>query len=337
MAKLQLVAINYNAGTMWAYDRLRNWLEERDVAFILANCANDSEVIAHAQNADIFLAYKYPITRNLIQALPNLKLLMSSGTGYDHIDVAAASDHGVIVTNAPLHNVEDVAEHSVALILACARKLIHIERAVLRGEWRPNVQPVQRLRGKIVGLVGFGNIAKALNWRLQGLGLRVLVYSRSASEAAIHASGAQPTDFETLLTEADFVSLHLISTTATRLTLRKEHFALMKPTAFVINTSRGDLIDEPALIDALQTGEIAGAGLDVLMQEPPDPQNPLLRMDQVIISGHSAASTLEATQDWVQEWLTTLGDYLEGYLPSTIVNTSVQPRSPLKTKPENKS
>lgn len=333
MPKHHLIAANYNEGTMWAYDRLRHWLEERQVAFTLAKCASDAEVIARAQDANIFLAYKYPITRAIIQALPDLRLLMSSGSGYDHIDVTAATEHGVVVTNAPLHNVEDVAEHTLALILACARKLPRIERAARRGEWRPNVQPVHRLQGKTAGLIGFGNIARALTWRLRGIGMRVLVYSRSASAEAIIAAGAQPAELDTLLGESDFVSLHLISIESTRRILGEREFALMKPTAFVINTSRGDLIDELALIDALQTGRIAGAGLDVLAQEPPSPENPLLTIENVLISGHSAASTVEATDGWVQEWLTTLGDFLDGYMPTTVVNRGVQPRAPLKPKP----
>lgn len=332
MSQHHLIAANYNEGTMWAYDRLRHWLEERHITLTLAQCASDTEVIAQAQNADIFLAYKYPITRAIIQALPNLRLLMSSGSGYDHIDVTAANEHGVVVTNAPLHNVEDVAEHTLALILACARKLPRIERAAQRGQWRPNVQPVYRLQGKAAGLIGFGNIARALIWRLQGIGVRVLVYSRSAPAEAIIAGGAQPVSLESLLRESDIVSLHLISNEATRRILGERQLALMKPTAFVINTSRGDLINEPALIEALQTGRIAGAGLDVLTQEPPDPHNPLLTMENVLISGHSAASTVEATDGWVQEWLTTLGDFLDGYIPTTIVNRDVKPRAPLKPK-----
>lgn len=335
MSQHHLIAANYNEGTMWAYDRLRHWLEKRHITLTLAKCTSDAEVIARAQDADIFLAYKYPITRAIIQALPNLRLLMSSGSGYDHIDVAAATDHGIVVTNAPLHNVEDVAEHTLALILACARRLPRIERAVQRSEWRPNVQPVYRLQGKTAGLVGFGNIARALTWRLRGIGMRVLVYSRSAPAEDIIAGGARPVDLETLLGESDVVSLHLISTKSTRRILGERQLALMKPTTFVINTSRGDLIDEPALIEVLQTGKIAGAGLDVLAQEPPDPQNPLLKMENVLISGHSAASTVEATDGWVQEWLTTLGDFLDGYIPSTVVNHDVKARAPLKPKSES--
>lgn len=334
MTRWNLLAANFNPDALWVYEALERWLAERDVGFDKAGYASDGELIDRARTADILLAYKYRVNRDVIAALPGLKLIMASGSGYDHIDVDAATEHGVIVANAARHNVEDVAEHTLALLLACARKLPLLQAQVRSGQWRPPVQPVYRLRGKTLGLIGFGNIARAVAWRALGLGLRVTACSRSVPEAAIQAQNVEPLTQDALLRDADFVSLHLISTVSTRGVLGAPELRSMKPTAYLINTSRGDLVDEAALIRALREGWIAGAGLDVLAQEPSDPTHPLLAMDNVLVTGHSAASTVEAPHDWLNEWFETLGDFLTGTWPAGVVNPGVVPKVTLKRRSE---
>lgn len=329
MAKYQLIAVNYNELSMWVYEELLPWLAEREVDLILAHCITEEEVIAQAKKTDMYLAYKFKVTPNIINALPQLKLIMSSGIGYDHIDVPAATQQGIVVTNAATHCVEDVAELTLSLILACARKLVRLDRAARQGQWRPDIQPVHRFRGQTVGLVGFGNIARALAWRAQGIGLRVVAYSRTVPADALRKMGVEPVGLDQLLTQSDFVSLHWVLNEQTRHSFGQEQIKLMKPTAFFINTSRGGLIDETALINALKESRIAGAGLDVLEQEPPDPGNPLLAMDNVIITAHSAASTVEAPRDWLAEWQRIIEAFLAGRWPINVVNPEVQPKVPL--------
>jgi len=158
------------------YDDLQRWLADRGVDFVLAQCKSEDEVIQAAQGANIYLAYKLKVTRQVIAALPRLKLLMSSGSGFDHIDVQAATDHGVIVTNTAGYNVEDVAEHALTLMLACGRKVRALEHLSRQGKWQCGalVQPTHRFVGQCAGLIGFGKIGQALAWRLKALGFRVL-------------------------------------------------------------------------------------------------------------------------------------------------------------------
>ena len=331
MPRLEMFAANYNDSVMWVYNDLSEWLTERGVSLNLANCATEEEVMDRAREADIYLAYRFPVTRQVIEALPQLRLLMSSGSGYDHIDVQAATDNGVVVTSTATYNVEDVAEFAILLMLACARRLWHLERAV-RGEEPQEghlVQPAHRLHGQSLGVIGFGNIGRAVAWRARGLGLRVLAYDPYVPEETMRELDVEPIDLAELLRRADFVSPHLRLNDETRHLISHGELAGMKHTAYLINTSRGGVVDEAALIKALQEGRIAGAGLDVLESEPPEPGHPLLAMDNVMVTGHAAGSTEEGIQNWLGEWKTILSDLLKGSWPINVVNPQVVPRVPL--------
>ncbi len=320
----QVFAANYERDVMWAYDLLRQELAARDIALALAECQTEKEVIAHALGAEIYLAYRLPVTRQVLQQLPRLGLVISSGSGYDHIDVAAASELGIPVCNAATYNVEDVAEHALLLILACARKLRLLEAQVRAGVWplAPRAQPRHRFRDKMLGLIGFGNIGRALAWRARGIGIRVLVCDPYLPAEDIRAAGCERADSETLLACSDYVSLHLRLNENTRHYMGERQFAQMKPGAYFINTSRGGLVDERALIAALERGHLAGAGLDVLEKEPPDPDNPLLDMDNVIVTGHTAGSTVESIRALVNEWLSIIDSYRSGERLVNLVNPS---------------
>jgi D-3-phosphoglycerate dehydrogenase len=331
MAQYHLFAANYNQNVKWVYEDLGRWLADRGIDLVLAQCTSEDEVIQAAWEADIYLAYKFKVTRRVIAALPHLKLLMASGSGYDHIDVEAATEHGVLVTNAAAYNVEDVAEHALTLVLACGRKLRALEYLSRRGSWQCGalVQPTHRFVGQTVGLVGFGKIGRALAWRLKALGFRVLAYDPYLPGAEITQLGVEPAGLEEVLAGSDFVSLHLRVTDATWHLLSEEQFRAMKTTACLINTSRGAVVDGAALIRALQEGWIAGAGLDVLEQEPPDLANPLLAMDNVMITGHAAGTSVEGIQDWQGEWRKVIEAFVAGHWPINVVNPEVQPRAPL--------
>jgi len=320
-------ASNYERDVMWAYDILRQHLAERRITLALEQCTSEQEVITRATNASIYLAYRFPVTRAVLDHLPRLRLIISSGSGYDHIDVHAATERGVMVCNAATYNVEDVAEHTLMLLLACARKLRALEAAVRAGAWplAPRAQPRYRFAGKTLGLIGFGKIARAVAWRAHALTMHVLVCDPYVSAHDIRADHGDPVTRDELLARSDFVSLHLRLNDITRHLIGARELAKMKPTAYLLNTSRGGLVDERALTDALQRGQIAGAGLDVLEHEPPALDHPLLQMDHVIITGHTAGSTVESIHALVDEWLRIIDSYRAGGPPINLVNPQVAP------------
>ncbi len=315
-------AANFEKDVLWAYELLREQLATRGMELRLEQCSTEDEVIARAAGAEIYLAYRFPVTRRVIENLPELRLIVASGSGYDHVDVAAATERGIAVCNSATYNVEDVAEHTLLLILACARKLRLLEEQVRAGVWplAPRAQPRYRYAGKTLGLMGFGKIGRALAWRARGIGLRVVVFDPFISEKEIVAADCEPATRERVLSEADFVSLHLRLSAETRHSFGAAELALMKPSAYFVNTSRGGLVDEGALIAALKEGRIAGAGLDVLEQEPPARDNPLLFMENVIVTGHTAGSTVESIHALVAEWLSVMDSFRAGARPVNLVN-----------------
>lgn len=315
-------AANYERDVLWAYDLLRAQLAARGMELRLEECTTEDEVIARAAGAEIYLAYRFPVTARVMAALPDLKLIISSGSGYDHIDVQTATARGIAVCNSATYNVEDVAEHTLLLVLACARKLRLLEAQVRAGVWplAPRAQPRYRYAGKTLGLLGFGKIGRALAWRARGIGLRVMVYDPFIAETEILAADCEPVSREAVLSQSDFISLHMRLSSETRHSFGAAELALMKPSAYFVNTSRGGLVDERALIAALEQGKIAGAGLDVLEQEPPACDNPLLFMDNVIVTGHTAGSTIESIHALVAEWLSTMDSYCAGERPVNQVN-----------------
>jgi len=325
---LQLFAANYNESVMWVYEDLERWLTKKDIEFVLAQCTTEDEVIERARDADIYLAFRFNVTRKILEQLPKLKLLMSSGSGFEHIDVGAATELGIVVTNTALYNVEDVAEHALTLILATARKLHMLERLAREGEWQCGglVQPTHRFVGRTVGLIGFGHIGKSLAWRLKGIGFQVLASDPYAPAEVMQEHGVQRVGLDELLARSDSVSLHLRVTDETRHLVGEEQLRAMKPTAFLVNTSRGAVIDEATLIRALREGWIAGAGLDVLEHEPPDLSNPLFHMDNVMITGHAAGSSVEGIEDWQNEWRGIIEAFVAGRWPINVVNPDVRPR-----------
>ena len=328
--KVKLVVINYNKSVMWVYKELEKWSSKYGLGLKLAECKDEKDFITAANSAEIIIVYKFHVTRRILAKLPKLKMIISSGIGYDHIDINAASDYGIIVTNPATHCVEDVAEINLTLTLALSRKLCILAESSRHGKWRPNIQPIHRFNNLKVGILGFGKIGQAFAWRVKTLGFKVIAYSKSMTSTKIKKLGIEPVKFKDLLYHSDIISLHLVLNNQTKHIISENQLRLMKPTAYLINTSRGGLIDEPSLIKALQEKWIAGAGLDVLEKEPPDQDNPLLFMENVIITGHSAANTVEAPKAWISEWKQIIKEYLDGYWPINVINNEVKPKILLK-------
>ena len=275
-----------------------------DAKLVIKQCATEDEIIEIARDADIILTAVEPITRRVIENLSRCRLIATIKLGYDNIDIAAATEHGICVSNVPDYCFDEVSDHGMALILACARKLVSVNNMVKTE--RPNmiqlipvITPMFKLRGQTLGLVGFGKIARMLAVKAQAFGMRVISYDPYLTSDVPLQYGVETVDFERLITESDFISIHAALTPQNRNMFGIEQFKKMKSTAYIINTSRGDFIDEKALYDAVSNGEIAGAGLDVLQTDPgpANEDNPLLTLEKVILTGHTAHFSATAWGD----------------------------------------
>lgn len=281
---------------------------------------SEFELIELCKDVDAVLGMaREKITRKVIEASPKLRVICKYGTGVDNIDVQAATDNGVLVTTASVHNMT-VAEYAFTMILSVLRKVPRNFDYLKGGNWRDASTMGNELYRKTVGIVGFGAIGKELVKRLSGWDVQILTYDPYATEEVQANFGATLVDFETLLKESDVVSLHVPLMDSTKGLISHNELALMKKSAILINSSRGPIVDEKALIDALQKGEIAGAGLDVFETEPISLDSPLLHMSNVVLTPHVAGYTFESLHRIsVQSSINCL-TVLKGEKPDFLVN-----------------
>jgi D-3-phosphoglycerate dehydrogenase / 2-oxoglutarate reductase len=258
--------------------------------------ARPEHLAAIIGDAEAAIVGTEPYTREVILGAPRLRAIVRCGVGYDAIDLRTADERGIAVATTPGTNHEAVAEHALAMMLALARGFPRRDFMVRRGEPWQKV-PMPRIAKRTLGLLGLGRIAQALVSRIGGLQLRVLAYAPRPDRRFAATHGIQLVTLEDVLRQSDFLSLHLPLTPETRNLISGPTLALMKPGAILINTSRGGLVDERALYDALADGRLAGAGLDVFAEEPPAPDNPLLQLDNVLLSPHIAGLDSESYRD----------------------------------------
>jgi D-3-phosphoglycerate dehydrogenase / 2-oxoglutarate reductase len=249
-----------------------------------------AELIDKTRDADGLIVAASPVTRDVMSALEGLKVVVRTGVGYDVIDVPAATELGVVVVNVPDLWIREVANHALALLLAWNRKITHLDREVRSGTWSSRVpgEFTGSLHGETVGIVGLGNIGSAFARRVAAFETTVIACDPYVDAAHWKALGVERVSLEELAARADYVSVHTLLNAGTRHLISDDFFRRMKPTAILINTSRGPVVDEPALIRALEAQRLAGAALDVWEEEPPAADNPLLRMDNVIATPHAA-------------------------------------------------
>lgn len=249
-------------------------------------------------DAEAVLVTIQPVTEQTLAAMPACKLIARVGTGLDTIDLAAATRRGVLVTNVADYSVDEVSTHAIALLLAWARRLPQYLDLVRSGGWdSTGAGTIRRLRGQTLGIAGFGRIGQATSAKAIGLGLRVLAHDPFRPASEIAAGGAEPADWPALLAGSDYISLHVPLTPESARLIDAEALARMKPSAVLINTARGGLVDEAALADAIRAGRIAGAALDVLAQEPPRDDGPLLRDPRILITPHTGWYSQEAQKE----------------------------------------
>jgi D-3-phosphoglycerate dehydrogenase len=299
----------------------------------VADCTCEDDIIVKAQDADAILTLGAPLTRRVMEKLPNCQVIVRYGIGYDTVDVDAATDSNILVVNIPDFCFEEVSNHAIALLLACAKKLVILNDLVKKGRWteaKRAQSPMGPVFGQICGIIGCGNIGRATAKKAQCFSLKVLGYDPYVDKALAAESGITLTDLPGLLKQSDYVLLHTALTKETRHMMGEKEFKIMKPSAYLVNTARGAVVDESALIRALQEKRIAGAGLDVFEKEPVDPQNPLLKMDNVIVLPHSASYSDAAFVRLRQSVGREAARVLSGKWPKNVVNKTCRPKFELK-------
>jgi len=310
---------------------------EMGVDFEGRQCPTEDDVIELARDADAIIVEgsQRPIPRQVVESLSRCRIIAGTQIGYDSIDTVAAAQRGILVTNVPGYCVEEVTDHTMALILACARRVVQLNDAVKRGGWGfgPNsaeikeaVRPgIVRLRGRTLGLFGFGAIGRALVPKAAGFGLRIIAHDPFVDPGLAAGMGVELVSWERLLAESDFLSIHAAFTPETRHVFNRQAFAAMKPGACFINTARGGFIDEQALSEALRRGSPAMAAIDVLTAEPPE-KNPLVALDNLICTGHYAFFSPESFEEQWRRPADEVTRVLRGEWPRAIVNPQAKER-----------
>ena len=293
-----------------------------------------AEFAAGVKDVDaIITSWGLRIDRQVIDNLKQCVVIGVGSVGVDMVDVDAATTAGIVVTNVPDVFIEEVADYAMMLLLNVSRLTPTMARMARDGEWyqgRPILSRIPRVLGQTLGLFAFGNVARCTARRAQAFGLRVIAHDPYVSELELSAAGVEPVSFPELLQRSDFLSIHAPHNAETEHAINASALAQMKPTAVIINTARGPIIDEPALIEALRNGTIAGAGLDVLEQEPPHPDNPLLRMENVLITPHVASASTRMRPETRRRVGREVALVLRGRWPMSCVNPTVLPKVALE-------
>jgi D-3-phosphoglycerate dehydrogenase len=308
-------------------------LAEKGIDRVVHECTTDGDLARYGHDADVVWLFggSRVLTAGNLGLLPRCGAILRTGSGTDNVPVEAATRAGILVANTPEAAADAVSDHAVALLLAVLRQVAAQDRAVRGGVWdRYRAWPRGPLRGRTLGLVGFGRIAQLVARKLGGFEMTALAYDPLVDPEVLARHGARAAPLDSVLSRSDVVSLHCPLTEDTHHLIDERALRRMKPSAVLINTARGPVIDEAALTRALAEGWIAGAGLDVLEQEPPDPANPLLRLDNVVVTPHIAGYSdeyLEASWRLSVEAVLALA---EGRRPRSVVNRPDRPRWQLR-------
>lgn len=323
----KVVYFNIDGGLDYENELLAEWGVADRIELIGATTEDSSEdtFVEAVHDADGVVVEYFEVTRTVLERLPKLKIISLQAIGVSNVDIDAATDHGVGVTNTPGFCSEDVALHTVGMIIDLARKISFLDRSVRSGHWDPMLGGLPtRVAGKTVGLVFFGSIPKLMVPLLKAIGMRVIAYAPTKTVEYLEDFGvAKVETLEELLRESDVVSLHTPLLPETRHLISTEELDLMKPSAFLVNTARGAVVNEQALVAALTTGQIAGAGIDVIEDEVNE-KSDLFNLENVVITPHAAFISKESLADGRRIALSQLVQRLvTGEAPSNLVNKGV--------------
>ncbi len=296
-----------------------------DCEIVQAVCKSEDETIALCRDAHAVLNTSAKISRRVIAELKEALVICRYGIGVDTVDIPAATEHGIIVANVPDFCFDEVADTAMSLILSVPRKVHLLNTLVHQGAWKRDVaKPVHKFRGATLGIYAFGNIGRNLCRKAEPFGFRILVHDPYLKPENVRDYPVTLVDFDTLLKESDLISVHAPLTEGTRHKFDEAAFRKMKPSAFFFNLGRGPIHDQKALTRALQEGWIAGAGLDVLEKEPPDPDDPILKLDNVVFTPHYASYTEEAYQELQVKTGENAAAVLRGEFPKYVFNGEVR-------------
>lgn len=296
----------------------RKVFSEIDPEFVLAYCNTEDEVIETAKDADGIINQYAPITKRVIKSLKKCKVIARYGVGVDNIDIEAATEYGIIVANVPDYCVDEVSTHAMALILSCARGITLLDNKIRDKKWDFTLaKPLFRTKGKTLGLFGLGRIARVVAQKASGFGFKIIACDPYVSKVD---DEIELVEFSKLLSNSDFISIHSPLTDETRHLFGENNLRAMKKTAYLINTSRGSIVDEEALYNILKKRWIAGAALDVMEKEPPDWENLLLKLDNLIITPHISFYSEESYVELKTKTAKAVLSVLKGKLPRAMVN-----------------
>jgi D-3-phosphoglycerate dehydrogenase len=316
------------------YDYEERLIRALGSSLILATVRTEAEIIRAAAGCEAVLVEhaNTPVSAAVMDGLRDCGLIVKYAVGLDNIDVAAATERGIMVCHAPYYCIEEVSDHTVSLILSLARRVVQFADHVRSGGWADLKidPPLRRTRNRILGLLGFGRIARLVAQKMSGFGVTMVTYDPVIDQPTAQAHGATLVSMEKLFAESDFISIHTPLTKETHHLVGAKILGLMKPTSFLVNTSRGPVIDEAALVAVLRDKRIAGAALDVTEIEPLPASSPLRALDNVILTPHHAANSVESLDALRYTGAASIEAYCKGYRPEFVANPQVQPNGNLR-------
>ena len=306
-------------------DPEREVLEAGGAQVVVAPDGEEATLVELARDADAIMTCFAQVTENVVRAAEKCVVIGRFGVGVDNIAVSTATELGIAVTYVPDYCVDEVSDHVMALLHAWNRKIVLFDRSVKERGWgsQPLTMRMMRLRGKTIGIVGFGRIGRAVASKARAFGLNILAADPVAPLETVESLGGALVDLQTLLSESDFVTLHAPLTEETRNLIGRDELSAMRRDAFIINAARGPLIDEDALYDALRQGVIAGAGLDVMVDNVPPQNHPLFSLGNIIITPHVAFFSQESTLELEQRAAAEVVSVMQGTMPDNLVNPTV--------------
>ena len=312
----------------------RDWSIERDIldtvgaTLVTALCDSEQEAAEALRYADVGLAHTHPVTGlPVLDISSTCRALILGGVGHEHVDIAGATERGIAVANVPDYCVEEVTDHALALLFALARGLMPLNASTRRGEWNHRAGgELMQIAGRQLGLYGFGRIARRLAEKASAIGIAVLAFDPYVDPSVMKNLSVKPAEnLAHLLSSSDFVSLHTHETPETEKSINADSIQLMKPGSLLINVSRGGLIDEVSLFEALRSGYLNGAALDVMAVEPFDMSSPLFSLENLIVTPHSAWYSEQAGQELSRLMAHAAIQALQGKLPDNTINAKEKP------------
>ena len=322
--KVALVGFEGHSVPKW----VRQELADAGIEFVAHECQSEQEFQEYGGDADLVWVFGgNRIKAEVLRLFPRCGAIIRSGSGTDNIPVAAATERGIIVANTPEALADPVSNHAIGLLLAVVHRIAIQDRAVRQGRWeQQRAEHRWHLRGQTMGLVGFGHIGRLVARKLIAFEMKILAFDPLVRAEEMAETSVEAAPFEDVLSRSDFISIHCPLTPKTRHLIGEPQFRSMKPNVVFINTSRGPVVDEQALVAALEQGQIAAAGLDVTEQEPTPPDNPLLKLDNVVITPHIAGYTDQFAESFWRHSVKAIYALANHRWPPSYVNRDVEPR-----------